>query len=172
MVPTEASDEHASKGMEFLCFLVDQNKLYDTAIGLYDLDLTLRVARETAHKVRTIAFAWIMSANQCQDPREYMPFLEDLDASSEDEMKFKIDDYLKRNSKALVHLHNLGDHEAVKTYTFKHALFKEALDIYKYNAGHTKDVMVGYASYLHSKHDYAKAAISRCRHSDTCGQDH
>lgn len=33
--------------MEHICFLADVNKLYDNALGLYDLDLTLLVAQQS-----------------------------------------------------------------------------------------------------------------------------
>lgn len=33
--------------VEHLCFLVDVNKLYDNALGLYDINLTLLVAQQS-----------------------------------------------------------------------------------------------------------------------------
>ncbi|TVY55794.1 Elongator complex protein, partial [Lachnellula suecica] len=37
----------ADKAVEHICFLADVNKLYDNALGLYDLDLTLLVAQQS-----------------------------------------------------------------------------------------------------------------------------
>lgn len=47
----EDNSEHAERAIEHICFLADVNKLYDTALGLYDLDLTLEVAQQS-QKVR------------------------------------------------------------------------------------------------------------------------
>ena len=33
--------------VEHICFLVDVNKLYDNALGLYDINLTLLVAQQS-----------------------------------------------------------------------------------------------------------------------------
>lgn len=43
----EQSPEEAEKMVEHICFLADVNKLYDNALGLYDLDLTLLVAQQS-----------------------------------------------------------------------------------------------------------------------------
>ena len=39
--------ELAEKAVEHICFLADVNKLYDSALGLYDLDLALLVAQQS-----------------------------------------------------------------------------------------------------------------------------
>lgn len=39
--------EQAEKAVEHICFLADVHKLYDNALGLYDLDLTLLVAQQS-----------------------------------------------------------------------------------------------------------------------------
>lgn len=41
------NSEHAERAIEHICFLADVNRLYDTALGLYDLDLTLQVAQQS-----------------------------------------------------------------------------------------------------------------------------
>ena len=43
----------------YLAFFADMNALFDLALGMYDLDLTKAVARQSQ-----------------KDPREYLPFLE------------------------------------------------------------------------------------------------
>lgn len=41
------NSEHAERAIEHICFLVDVNRLYDTALGLYDLNLALQVAQQS-----------------------------------------------------------------------------------------------------------------------------
>ena len=41
------SSEEAEKAVEHICFLVDINRLYDNALGLYDLELALLVAQQS-----------------------------------------------------------------------------------------------------------------------------
>lgn len=43
---TEESSEQADDAVEHMCFLTDANRLYDNALGLYDLELTLLVAQQ------------------------------------------------------------------------------------------------------------------------------
>jgi len=49
---TEKSSEQAEEAIEHMCFLTDANRLYDYALGLYDLELALLVAQQ-AQRVRT-----------------------------------------------------------------------------------------------------------------------
>lgn len=42
----EESPEQAEDAVEHMCFLTDANRLYDNALGLYDLELTLLVAQQ------------------------------------------------------------------------------------------------------------------------------
>lgn len=43
---TEQSAEQAEDAIEHMCFLTDAHRLYDHALGLYDLELTLLVAQQ------------------------------------------------------------------------------------------------------------------------------
>jgi elongator complex protein 1 len=51
----------ADDAMKYLLYLVDVNRLYDVALGLYDFDLVMQVA-----------------AKSNKDPKEYLPFLNKL----------------------------------------------------------------------------------------------
>lgn len=42
----EQSPEQAEDAIEHMCFLTDANLLYNHALGLYDLELTLLVAQQ------------------------------------------------------------------------------------------------------------------------------
>ncbi len=39
--------DNVDRAVEHICFLADVNRLYDNALGLYDLDLTLLVAQQS-----------------------------------------------------------------------------------------------------------------------------
>lgn len=45
--------EQAEDAVEHMCFLTDANQLYNEALGLYDLELTLMVAQQ-AQRVSNI----------------------------------------------------------------------------------------------------------------------
>ncbi|EMR62350.1 putative elongator complex protein 1 protein [Eutypa lata UCREL1] len=148
----------AEKAVEHICFLADVNTLYDEALGLYNLDLALLVAQQSQ-----------------RDPREYLPFIQNLHQLPGLRRQFAIDDHLARREKALAHLHVLQAHQEVQDYTVKHALYAAALKLYRYDQANLAALTHLYAAYLESKsrfreaglsyeslHDYA--AATRCYH--------
>lgn len=139
---TETPDQ-ADDAIEHMCFLTDANRLYSHALGLYDLELTLLVAQQAQ-----------------MDPREYLPFLRKLQKMPETRRQFEIDNHLSRFTKALGHLFSLGAHEEITNYVTKHILYKEALDIYKYQPEHQNEIMRLYADYLQEDSKPKDAAIA------------
>ena len=133
----------ADKAVEHICFLADVNRLYDNALGLYDLDLALLVAQQSQ-----------------KDPREYLPFMQNLQEMTELRRRFSIDDYLNRHAKALTHLHALDVFAEVQTYTQKHALYQAALSLYRYNPTQHAALTLLYASYLETKSSFKEAALA------------
>lgn len=87
------------EALEYLAFLVPVDHLYDTALGLYDFDLVLLVAKKSQ-----------------KDPREYFPFLARLQALPAALQKAEIDEHLHRYALAVTHLSQAGDEH------FEHAL--------------------------------------------------
>lgn len=73
--------------------------------------------------------------------------------------QFEIDNHLSRFSKALKHLHTLGAHDEILAYVTRHVLFKEALDIYKYQHEQQKEITRLYADYLQDQSNHKDAAI-------------
>jgi elongator complex protein 1 len=60
----EASqDPLTDKAAEHICFLADVNQLYDTSLGLYNLDLALLIAQQS-QKVRRISYSLNLSLTQ------------------------------------------------------------------------------------------------------------
>ncbi len=144
----QKSTAQAEAAVEHLSFLTDNNRLYDTAIGLYDLELTVLVAQHSQ-----------------RDPREYMPFLQSLHALPPFRREFQIDDHLRHHAKALTSLHALSEHDAsghdeVQAYTVKHHLYTTALMLYKYDLPRQSAMTTLYAAYLHSQSRYADAAMA------------
>ena len=131
------------QAVEHICFLADVNRLYETALGLYDLDVTLLVAQQSQ-----------------KDPREYLPYLQRLHGLSPLRRKFSIDDDLKRYSKALSHLHELEAFDELKGYVTKHALHGAAMELYRYDNARLTELMRLYAEYLSSHNRYQEAGIA------------
>ncbi|KAL5342561.1 IKI3 family-domain-containing protein [Aspergillus crustosus] len=139
----DETSEQAEDAVEHICFLTDANRLYDTALGLYDLELTLLVAQQAQ-----------------RDPREYLPFLRKLQQLPELRRYFEIDNYLGRWSKALKHLHGLGADDELRDYVVKHVLYQDAIDIYKYQTEQLHDITHLYANYLQEESKYKDAGIA------------
>lgn len=133
----------AEKAVEHICFLQDVNRLYDNALGLYNLELALLVAQQSQ-----------------RDPREYLPFIQNLHQKPEFRRKFAIDDHLGRREKALQHLHALNVFDEVQTYTAKHSLYQTALRLYRYDAESYRVLTDLYADYLESKSKYREAGLA------------
>ena len=132
--------EHA---VEHICFLADTNQLYDTALGIYDLDVALLVAQQSQ-----------------KDPREYLPYLQSLHDMQPLRQKFTIDDDLKRYQKALSHLHALEAFDELQAYTIKHELYSKATDLYRYDNNRLKELTRLYADYLNSRNKFKEAGIA------------
>ncbi len=127
------STEEADLAISHLCFLTDSNRLYDAALGLYDLEVALLVAQ-----------------NSQRDPREYMPFLEKLQTLPLLRRQYTIDNHLRNYSRALTSLVSLSEHDEAEVYTIRHSLYPTALDLYKYSPSHLTIITRHYAAYLAS----------------------
>ncbi|OBA21416.1 IkappaB kinase complex, IKAP component [Metschnikowia bicuspidata var. bicuspidata NRRL YB-4993] len=139
----EDEDEH-EKAITHLCFLLDVNKLYDHALELYDVKMALNIAQKSQ-----------------KDPKEYLPFLQNLHVQTPLRRQFLIDDHLKHYSKALGWLHELG-HEAVAElddFVVKHSLYKDALAIYRYDDQRNKHILALYAEHLVEEKKYSESGV-------------
>jgi elongator complex protein 1 len=72
-----------------------------------------------------------------------------------------IDNHLGRYAKALTSLHADNAHEDLKLYAIKHSLYKEALELHKYQPDQHKDMTRVYADYLHDKSNFKEAGIGK-----------
>ncbi|KAI5289157.1 hypothetical protein KEM54_004314 [Ascosphaera aggregata] len=137
------STEQAEEAIEHMCFLTDANLLYDHALGSYDLELALMVAQQAQ-----------------RDPREYLPFLQKLQAMPKLQREYEIDNHLNRHAKALRSLHALKAYDNLKAYAIKHSLYSEALELYKYEPDHFREISEIHADYLYDKSNYKEAALA------------
>ncbi|CAK7209101.1 Putative elongator complex protein 1 [Sporothrix bragantina] len=133
----------SAKAVEHICFLVDVNRLYEHALGLYDLNLTMLIAQQSQ-----------------MDPREYVPFIRTLHEMAETWRKFSIDEHLERHEKALGHLADFGDFDKFVEYTDKHRLYKKALGIYRYNPERLAVITNAYAEYLETQSKFRDAGLA------------
>lgn len=129
--------------IEHICFLVDVNKLYDNALGLYCLELTLLIAQQSQ-----------------KDPREYLPFLQNLQQMPPLRRQFSVDDILRRHVKALKSLLDLDAFDEVKSYVVKHGLYNEALEHYRYRDDRLQDITRIYAEHLEQTGRFREAGIA------------
>lgn len=139
----QEDSQMADKAVEHICFLADVNRLYDNALGLYNLDLALLVAQQSQ-----------------KDPREYLPFMQNLQQMTELRRRFSIDDFLGRHAKALIHLHALEVFGELQKYTQKHALYQAALSLYRYSPAQHAALTLLYASHLETKSSFKEAALA------------
>lgn len=136
----EETLEHA---VEHICFLSDVNQLYDAALGIYELDVALLIAEQSQ-----------------KDPREYMPYLQSLQDMQSLRRHFTIDNDLKRYSKAIEHLHALGDFEEVKSYMRKHDLYTITMKLYRYDDFRLTELTRLYADYLSTRNQWKEAGVA------------
>lgn len=103
-------DEPIKDGaLKYLSVLVDSAKLYTEALATYDLQLTLMVAQRSQMVLlflfSTHAYSTPVIFDDFQDPKEYLPFLNELDAVTDVHFRrFSIDNSLKRYDSAVRHL--------------------------------------------------------------------
>ena len=82
----------AEDALKYTLFLVDVNQLYDVALGMYDFSLVLLVAEKSQ-----------------KDPKEYLPFLNELRRLPLHYQRYRIDRHLRRFDKALQHISKCGE---------------------------------------------------------------
>ncbi|WPK25209.1 hypothetical protein PUMCH_002513 [Australozyma saopauloensis] len=127
-----------------LCFLLDVNKLYNHALELYDIKMALNIAQKSQ-----------------KDPKEYLPFLQNLHVQEPLQKQFLVDDYLKNYTKALQWLADMGAdaNDRFYAYIVEHSLYKNALLICKYDEEKTRKVYDLYADYLFDAKNYVEAGL-------------
>ncbi|XP_073242058.1 elongator complex protein 1-like [Porites lutea] len=139
----------SEEALKYVLFLVDVNQMYDVALGMYDFELVLMVAEKSQ-----------------KDPKEYLPFLNNLRKLETNFQRYTIDKYLKRYSKAIRHLSlcSAEHFEELVSVVKEHCLFKEALKLYPKSSEQYRALSIAYGEHLfeNKRHDEAGLVFTRC----------
>lgn len=133
----------AEEGLRHLLYISDVNRLYNVALGTYDFDLVMMVAEKSQ-----------------KDPKEYIPFLNQLRAMEENYRKYKINVYLRRFKTALECIQNTTNHnkECLELIESE-KLYREALQVFPASSCMSQLVCESYGNYLMSKNSHREAAV-------------
>ncbi|KAL5275221.1 IKBKAP family protein [Megaselia abdita] len=147
----EGEKGKSEEALTYLLYMVDVNNLFDVALGLYDFDLVLFVA-----------------AKSKKDPKEFLPFLNELNSYEENYRKFKIDEYLKKHEKAIENIAKCGEEHLDEALKFieKHRVYRKALEQYKGHENCYKKICLSFAEYLRGQGKLENASIMYERAGD------
>lgn len=131
--------------LKYLIFLADVNVLYDVALGMYDFDLVMMVAQ-----------------NSQKDPKEYLPFLANLQKQETNIQRYNINMYLNRWEKALRSIVLAGnDHfETALKLIRQQKLFKLAIELYAQDKDKLKAIYEAYGDSLTETNSYQEASFA------------
>lgn len=141
----------AQDALKYLLYLVNVSELYDVALGMYDFQLVLFVAQKSQ-----------------KDPKEYIPFLNELNNFEENYRKYKIDHHLKRFDKALEHITKCGAEKLEECLNLisAHGLYTKALRLFKRDHECYQDIVSQFADHLRSKGQFFDACLMYERAGD------
>ena len=130
--------------LEYVCWLVDANKLYNVALQTYDLDLVTMVATQTQ-----------------KDPREFLPYLNSLRQMEPQYMRFKIQFDLGEFEKALSEISKADPKYFSESLAMikKQRLFRQALRAYSDQSDLLKEIKISFADYLNDRKYYEEAGL-------------
>uniref|UniRef100_A0A1Q3G1U7 Elongator complex protein 1 n=1 Tax=Culex tarsalis TaxID=7177 RepID=A0A1Q3G1U7_CULTA len=136
----------AEEALKYLLYLVEVNDLFNVALGMYDFGLVLFVATKSQ-----------------KDPKEYLPFLNELKRFDEDYRKFRIDCHLKRFEKALENISRYADDEdkfqEALQLTIKHGLYTKAMAAYRANETYHRRICASYGDHLRQNAKQTDASL-------------
>ncbi|CCJ31569.1 unnamed protein product, partial [Pneumocystis jirovecii] len=137
---------NAQKAIKYICILADVNMLYNHALSLYDLQLALYIAQNS----------------QKVDPKEYLPFLQDLQKQTVNRRCFTIDNYLEKYEKALTYLVKLGNDvfNEICDYVVLHNLYREAMKAFKDDPVSYNKILELYAVYHEKNNHFKESALA------------
>ncbi|XP_076056074.1 elongator complex protein 1 [Oratosquilla oratoria] len=138
----------AEEGLRHLLYIADVNELYNVALGTYDFEMVLMVAEKSQ-----------------KDPKEFLPFLNNLKKLEENYCKYQIDKHLRRFRSALKHAANCSEehHEEFIELIKKERLYKDGLKTFAPSSLMYCRVSECYADYLYTKGYEDEAALMYAR---------
>ncbi|XP_014219597.1 elongator complex protein 1 isoform X2 [Copidosoma floridanum] len=143
LMETDENDKSADEAFKYLLYMVDVNVLYDMALGMYDFDLVMFIAERSQ-----------------KDPKEYLPFLNNLLELDEHSMKYEINNYLKRYGSALEHIVQIPERfdECMK-FIETHSLHAKGLKFFDIKSNEYKKLALSYGELLVNMSKYKEAGI-------------
>ena len=140
----KAENEEADKGLEYLCWIVEPEILYNFALQTYDFELIIMVAKKTQ-----------------KDPKEFLPYLEKLKLMDTFMMKYTINYDLKNFSNAVIELSKGGDKyfDLVKQTVEKYEMYDICKELYFEFPELKKKILNISAQQLFNKSRFQEASI-------------
>ena len=134
----------AEEALKYTIFLCKADLLYDVALGMYNFPLVLMVAQQAQ-----------------MDPKEYLPFLQELKNFDKYYQRYKIDDHLKRHEKAIKNLSLAGDQhfDELLQYMQAHDLYLVAIEEYAHKKQQKLAILEVYGAHLVFKTNFEEAGI-------------
>jgi elongator complex protein 1 len=134
----------AEEALKYTIFLCKADLLYNVALGMYNFPLVLMVAQQAQ-----------------MDPKEYLPFLQELKNFEKYYQRYKIDDHLKRYEKAIKNLSLAGDQhfDELLKYMQTHSLYHIAIEEYAHKKKQKIEILEVYAAHLDFKSNFEEAGI-------------
>lgn len=152
MVQSNKNDS-ATESFNYLLYLIDINRLYNIALGTYDFKLVLYVAQKSQ-----------------MDPKEYIPFLNELNNYEPAFAKFRIDCFLKRFEKAIASISEICDRDEMFDKCLeivkKHSLYKKALEVFKDNEERRNALNILFGDHLRVQGKIYEASVMYERGND------
>ncbi|XP_012536297.1 putative elongator complex protein 1 [Monomorium pharaonis] len=145
-----SSSVSAHEALKYLFHFVNIETLYDIALGMYDLEFALFIASKSS-----------------KDPKEYIPFLNNLNKLEENYMKYSINVYLKRYELALEFISkDLTKFEECLDFIRSQKLYKKALKLFGKNTEEHRKVAGVYGEFLLNEGNYQMAGTMFYRSGD------
>ncbi|PKA61888.1 Elongator complex protein 1 [Apostasia shenzhenica] len=135
----------AEECLKHLLWLTDPEAVFEAALGLYDLNL-----------------AAIVALNSQKDPKEFVPYLKELEGLPPSIMRYKIDLRLQRFESALKHIFSAGEgyhDECMNLIKNNPQLFPIGLELFACNFIRN-EIMEAWGDHLHDEKCFQDAAAA------------
>ncbi|XP_054288368.1 elongator complex protein 1 isoform X2 [Macrosteles quadrilineatus] len=143
----------SDQALNYLALLVDTDRLYDAALGAYNLDKALKIAGKTL-----------------KDPKEYVPYLNELRSMDPPFMRFTIDKRLRKTKSALRNLAQCADKgEECLQYVQETGLYNLGLQLFKNQTQMYEKICLLYGEWLLKHCSKTQAGLMLSRGGDIAG---
>lgn len=140
---THGQSALADRSLAYLIFLADGDVLYDLALGTYDFQLVVMVAKQTD-----------------RDPREYMPFLAHLQTLDEDYMRYSVDVHLRHMDDALRNLaKSKGRFDELVKFVEDNDMYVNALELFEKTSDEYRQLASVFAQHLETESLFNQAGV-------------